>query len=489
MRLENMRDEFPQMPEEMRKMVEWEVARQMKIERPLYREEKQNKRGFSGKRLAMFGLAATLCLGLTAAAGSRIYQMYSEKEGNYGVKTGVTATGTTTDTIPEVEIQVGYLPETLYECADLCGPGKYHCKDEETPHTTGVTLVKWVMDSEGDLEAMQDTNVVEQTEMEINGHEAVYLKKQFLSGGGTNYSRVLYILYPEVQHIVQMYVSDGVPEEEMIKMAESIELVPTGEVLEAEDAYTWNDYALQQEDTVTQESKYTASLEEMANLHSIGEEIPIEVFAQKEDGEWDVMEGITVKVADVQVADDLSLLTASEYVDEKWKEAIGDDGKLEMDTVQYVKHGDGVNTIDEVVKTEEKAQKLVYVTLEYTNTSDQELQNVLFFHSMLALEEQEEGYAFREWVKQQEDGTWDEAVSSSVTHLGEMGYYDVHGGERANNYISDLQPGETAAVHIACIAHEEDLPYLYLNLVDSSYEFGEKEMEVGYVDIRQNQEY
>lgn len=488
MRLEKMREEFPQMPEEMRKMVEWEVARQMKTERPEL--EKGRRRGgwISGKKLAVIGLAATMLMGLTAAAGAKIYQMYSEKEGNYGVKIGVTATGTTMDTIPEVEIQVGYLPETLYECTDLCGPGKYHCKDEETPHTTGVTLTKWVMDSEGDLEARQDVNVVEQTEMEINGHEAVYLKKQFLSDSVTNYSRILYIMYPEVQHIVQMYVSDEVPEEEMIKMAESIELVPTGETLGAEDAYTWNDGVAQQEETEVIESKYIASREEMANLHAMGETIPMGVHAETLEGE--IVDGaeIQITVTDVQVADDFSLLEKSEYVDERWKNAVDADGKLETDTVQYVKSGDGIDTLDEIVKTEEKVQKLVYVTLEYTNTGEQQLQNVLFFHTMLAIEEWEDGYAYCDWIRQQEEGSWDKMVKTSVTSLGEMYYYDIHGGERGNNYIPSIAPGETVTLHIASIVHEDQLPYLYLDLTGSSYEFSEQGLEVGYVDIRQNQE-
>lgn len=485
MRVENMREEFPKMPEEMRKMVEWEVARQLKIEPPEFAKAGKRRGWISGKKMVVMGLAATMMMGLTAAAGARIYQMYSEKEGNYGVKTGVTATGTTTDTIPEVEIRVGYLPETLYECADLCGPGKYHCKNEEIPHTTGVTLVRWAMDSEGDLKAMQDVNVVEQTEMEINGHEAVYLKKQFLTDSVTNYSRVLYIMYPEMQHIVQMYVSDGVPEEEMIKMAESIELVPTGEAMDEADVYTWNDAVAQEEETEVIESKYTASREEMANLHAMGETIPMGVHAETLEGDIIDDAEIQITVTDVQVADDLSLLEKSEYVDEQWKNAVDADGKLEKDTVQYVKSGDGIDRLDEIVKMEEKAQKLVYVTLEYTNTGEQQLQNVHFFHTMLAMEEWGDGYAYCDWIRQQEEGNWDRMINSGVSSLGEMYYYDIHGGERGNNYIPGIAPGETVTLHIANIVHEDQLPYLYLDLTGSGHEFSEQGLENGYVDIRQ----
>lgn len=489
MRLENMREGFPQMPEEMRIMVEKEVARQIKIERPeFHKKQKKATGGIYGKKLAIIALAATMVMGLTAAAGARIYQMYSEKEENYGARIGVNASGTATNVIPEVDIQVGYVPEGMYECTDLCGKGKYHYENTEIPHTGGITLVKIVMDSEGDLNAMTEANVVEREEMIINEHEAVLLKKHMISGGGVNYSRIIYVLYPEVQHILQMFVGDDVPEEEMIKMAESIELVPTGNTVDEANAYTWNDQVEQEKDVIIRESKLTASKEEMENLHDMGEDIPVMVYAETPDGERGHTEGIQIKVSKVQVSDDLSLLEKTEYVDERWKNAVGDDGKLVMDTVQYVKSGDGINTIDEIVKTEEKAQKLVYVTLKYTNTGEQELRNVLFYHTMLAMEEWEEGYAYCDWIKQQEEGTWDRMVNTSAAGLGEMYYYDIHDEEQGKNYISSLAPGETVTLHIASIVHEDQLPYLYLDLTGPSHEFSERGLETGLVDIRQEHE-
>ena len=45
-----------------------------------------------------------------------------------------------------------------------------------------------------------------------------------------------------------------------------------------------------------------------------------------------------------------------------------------------------------------------------------------------------------------------------------MWYYDVHGGERHNNYITNLKAGETATVHMAWLVPEDELGCLYLNL-------------------------
>ena len=52
--------------------------------------------------------------------------------------------------------------------------------------------------------------------------------------------------------------------------------------------------------------------------------------------------------------------------------------KLITNTLSYVKLGDGVDTVDEVVKTGSVPQKLVYVTVTYTNQSEEEINHMLY---------------------------------------------------------------------------------------------------------------
>ena len=59
MKLENMNQEFPKMPDAMRKMIEQEVEQQL--------QKKTSK--FTGRRVMIAALAATLALGTTAFAG------------------------------------------------------------------------------------------------------------------------------------------------------------------------------------------------------------------------------------------------------------------------------------------------------------------------------------------------------------------------------------------------------------------------------------
>ena len=68
-----------------------------------------------------------------------------------------------------------------------------------------------------------------------------------------------------------------------------------------------------------------------------------------------------------------------------------------------------------------------------------------------------------------------------------MDYYDVRGGERNNNYIPSIKPGETVTVHLAKVVNEDELDKMYLVLdgEGNRLEFSENALKAGYVDIRQ----
>lgn len=68
-----------------------------------------------------------------------------------------------------------------------------------------------------------------------------------------------------------------------------------------------------------------------------------------------------------------------------------------------------------------------------------------------------------------------------------MSYYDVRGGERGNNYITELKAGETKTVHVGFVVNEDELPYLYLNLntAGDTASFSDSALKQGLVDIRQ----
>lgn len=509
MRLENLNKEFPRTPDNIRTIIEQEVMQQMnhKPDFPAGRDSEITQKEkyptttkrLSLKKTAVIALAATMVLGTSVFAGTTLYRIYTEKEGTYGVKTGFTAdpetsaavnTSTTqaenTDSygnapssLPIVSIQNNYIPQGMV-AADDNSPGKMYY--EETPYRGGISMVLIAMDDDMSKASLQvlDTNVTFSEELTISGHDAVYLEKE------SEYNKIFYVAYPEVWHILQVYAGKDTTKEEVIKVIENTELVPTGEECSFADAYTWSDFASPVEEYDADfESSLTASAEELENTHRIGEAFALNTFADTETEEFVDTNVITAKVTDVQISDDLSTIQNSEYLDESITDAVGSDGKLLPNTISYIKSGDGVDTLDEVLKTEHISQKLVNVTVEYTNTGDVPLKNILFMGFFTGLQEEEGAFTIYDRAKLKQEG--DEVSYAGPGSFGEMQFYDVHGGERSNNYIPSLNPGETISIQMARIINEDELPYMYLDLCSSgsSYEISEESLKQGYVDIRQ----
>lgn len=484
MKLENLKDEFPQMPEEMRTMVEREVQRQMKVERPRFGRRKQRR------RIAALALASALGLSVTAFAGVKLYQIYVKPEGAYGVKTGVLMEENTGDTsgktgsdaqekqVPEVELRAGYLPEGMVEAP---GGGKFYYED--TPQQGGISCSMSVMEAGDSGSELLTTNVTFSEEISVSGHEGVYLELHQANPQEKDFGKRMYIAYPEVSRMLELFVGNDVTKEEVLKFAENLELAPTGEWLDREKLYTWSDL-VQQQKGETMDVKLSASREEMANTHEIGEAFILETMAETEQGE-SVDPKLEVKVTQVQVADDLSLLEKESCVPEEWKQALDENGKLAENEVLYMKNGDGIDTVDEQIDTETVGQRLVYATVELTNTEEETLKNVLYFGGLIGLEE--EGDTFTLYDRSTRKEGCDQAENTGIARISEMKYFDVQGGENTNgsNYITTMEPGETVTVNMGFVVNEDELGYLFFYMDGGSYEFSESGLETGYVDIRQ----
>ncbi len=491
MRLEDLKYEFPEMSEEMRAMIEREVEKQVKTERPQFQKSRR-----AVGRTAAASIAAVLFLGTTAFAGVSLYRMQREQVGNYGVNVtisedggsaaGTEAAGTASSgapqEVPNVKMEAGYLPEGMVQTEN----GKYSF--ENALYKGGVSIVFYRMDTGDSQFEMLHEDVVSSEDITVNGYQGVYLEFPHLYEEEITFNQRIYVAYTDVHHVMEMYVASDVSKEEAIKIAEGIKLTPTedtqGEDLVAD--WDWSSYLKSREENVQNEaadseSRVTVSKEEMKNTHGIGESFSAEKTGSEQ------YKGLMVQVSDVQVADDLSFLNEA-FVDEDLKEQTGADGKLLPATIQYIKQG-GTDSLSEVVSSREVPQKLVYATVEYTNTGDAGLSEVLFFGSLVRMEEKDGKMKIatpESYEEPAEGDAWSRAVNKGYG-FSEMPYYDVHGGERDNNYISSIKPGETVTVHMGWIVTEEELGELYLSLdtFGGAYEFSDTSLEMGYVDIRQ----
>ena len=154
-----------------------------------------------------------------------------------------------------------------------------------------------------------------------------------------------------------------------------------------------------------------------------------------------------------------------------------------------MKEGDGVNTLDPVIRTEEEPQKLVCVTVDYTNTGTETWKDIMFNGTINILEPA--GTVAKIWRADtqtpSENDAWTYVAVAGHSFNTEVGLYDVKGGERSNNYIDSLAPGETVTVHWAFAVPEEKLGEMYFDLGNTCNLTSD--LTDGYVtDIRQQEQ-
>ena len=507
MQLEDIKEEFPVMPEEMRAMVKREVEKQVKTASSASRRRKGMPR-----RYLIVAFAAVMVMGMTVFAGS-LYRMRTKDNGKYGVDISVerdgegtaVAEGAQNESIPgnpkdqggqsdpalqepfviePVKVTLSYLPEGMVRIED--DYGKYCYAD--AMYQGGVTVCLYRMDTGSEAFAMQFTGIADRQELSVNGYDGIYLRFADIYEDEIIFNQRVYVMYPDRHYVLEMFAGSNVTKEDAIAIAEGIELTPATE--EECDKYAsvmnWSEYVRSMEEAETAQGGLDSFDEaaqvprdRMNHTHAVGE-----TFSLGADKDY------SVRVAEVQVLDHIRALNWDLLDSDEKKElseATDADGNLLPGTMDYVRYGDGVDTLTEVVRQEQVAQKLVYITIEYTNTGDTRLTDVLFWGNLLRIVEDGDNVRIREGKEPGEGDQWDAVQMRGVARNREMFYYDVHGGDRGNNYIPVIEPGETVTVHLAWVVPEEELPYLYLNLdtEGGAYIFSDTSLAIGYVDIRQ----
>ena len=464
MRIRDARNAAPDMPDMIGERVRAEVNRQ------LAQGERVYKRKWTAARVLAVAALCIACLS-TVAYAAVLYRMTLEKRGAYSVEMNVSAEGSAEvpDVIHRLAITPGYVPEGMVWRAE---DGRI--ADPDTPHRGGVSVSCMLLAGDGeDALSVTGKNVVESEQRTFAGREGVYLRFDDLRRDGTFNQRII-LLCPEFHWVVTLYIGDDVSKEDAIKIAENLDIAQTEATVDMENLIPWG----YEDAEVEPEALPTSVAAGEIELHGAGEAFSVPAHCSNAD-EADV----SVRVEGVQIADDLSLL--GDDVPEDWQSAVGEDGKLVANTLAYIKAGDGVNTLDTVVRTEQSAQKLVFVTLTYTNETDAALEDVLYNGALMRIVE-DGGMLTVVTDAQLAGGGIDMVSGDSAAAMGEMGYWSPRPNiGNGGNYIARLAPGESATVNMAWIVNESDLAHMFLNVTGgASYAFDGTTLARGIVDLR-----
>lgn len=476
MRLEEMKNDIPETPDFIHKMIQNEVAKQIQDPKVAVMRRKR----WTVPKAVAVAAACTLAVSSAAYAGVNLYHWILEKQGSYGISVkidaGSAAKEALPDEIPEVDMFARYVPEGM-QWTD-----EYHLQYPENSQNGGLSFAFDLLDKNDLDQVVQDQNVVESEERTFGDYQGIYLKYNHIITDGS-FNQRIYLVCPDLYRVLTVYIGDDVSKEDAIKVVENLVLSEDTTMVKTSSLPTWSQ-ALSERSEVDGEELLTSIEAGKLPVHQIGDTFNLDVSGESQNGEY-LTETISVCVDSVQIADDLKLLDP-EKIPKEWTNAVGADGKLLTNTLDYVKSGDGIDSLDEIVKSEEVKQKLVYATVTYTNNSEQEMDHMLYMGALLTMRE-ENGKA-QIYVPMEQTGEgYDRITWEGVARTEEMAYNSVSENYgNGGNYIPSIKPGESVQLNMAWIVNENDLENLYLNLNGDggTYAFSEEMLKNGLVDIR-----
>ena len=311
-------------------------------------------------------------------------------------------------------IQLGYVPEGYVEYGNG-GNGttlhKLHKADGSGGLTVGISDYSYRVDF---------SFVSSYEETEIGGIKADILNRE----GDIDYSHIILIFYEDLGQLVTIYGHRDIPLDELEKVAENIQLEPTGE------------------------APYVPEVKAEAEK---GEEPPaVQAQIVREDQKigWnepiDVSDGMTFTVKNIELKDNINGLDENYLVETKDDYAmyLNEDGTFKDVELGYtawenntmVKKSQGTGYV-----------KMAYVTMDVANTTDTDLTDAFVYGTLGRIgTDDNSGYLIGSDVL---EGWW-------VPASGEPFYYDGSDYTDSTNdnkhlFFSDLKAGETRTVHLA----------------------------------------
>ena len=117
MRLDELKNDFPDIPDFVHDMIQEEVEKQVNSSNitPIQRKSKFNR---SISRVAAAAAVCIIATSTVAYAGTKFYHMYLEKQGNYGTLTTIKSDENSEDVklpeeIHEISVTSNYIPEGM----------------------------------------------------------------------------------------------------------------------------------------------------------------------------------------------------------------------------------------------------------------------------------------------------------------------------------------------------------------------------------------
>ena len=385
-------------------------------------------------------------------------------------------------TVDNYSLELAYEPKTLSKdpvtTADETIPKGQHVEFFSQDFSQSLKVSILYCDTD---EALAISHVAESETIDINGRSAILIK----TNRENSHRLQLFIPYPNENRIVSINANDNLYDE-AIAVAQGISLVPNG-TIDYERLWLASDYIQPRQSSEDRNTYLQVSHQQMEHLHHVGETFALINEASNSSNGENTTSTLQATVAKVEKSDTLTSLSCKSLIPDEWYDLANPDGTLKTAPIVFKKQGDGINTLDETIETNYVPLKLIHVSIDYTNNTDKTLNDVSFFGGLVSATENKESYTVFNRADQVAGA--DKINVLPKIGVGEMIYYDVNGTQPTNdldhpNYLTSLQPGQTATVHMAWLVPQDEANQLFLTLNSTGTTFDNDALKLGYVDLR-----
>ena len=280
-------------------------------------------------------LIAAVLLSCTAFACSEVYNTWFQKTGNYSGKVEVTDNKAN---IPDnISFELGYLPEGM-SVSKTEAPYKYDYNGG-----FGLSFNFWRADS---LEKNQYKNIVSTESLVVEDKNV-----EILTINNTD-NKLALIYFEDIGVIVECYYNGAIDNGDIIKIIENFKIIETNESNAVVFDGTNKGASLP--------ADYVSS--DVVKFYKMGE-------VCKNGYDMSNNASFSVKIVDCKILDNADSIN-KENVNPSLEieKYIDSEGNVKQYVREDVEYGDGVNTLDTIIRSETVERKIVAVTMNIENT-------------------------------------------------------------------------------------------------------------------------
>ncbi len=389
-------------------------------------------------RCVVIAIVLLVMIPVTVFGAVKLFSVEPKKVSNFGISFSVTPN----PQAPKYIKMVVDLPDGFEEMKNT-GRAKYHRTgtDEHAfsilpMHITKKTDLKEV---ETDVEGLKQITLSD------------HLAYEVIAVDGYRGLDRYYVWFENANVLMLIYRGDNVTFDELEEFVKGIKFVKGTEsdhdsFYEPDEA----DHSIPKDDAPYDIKKTFVELDK--------DEIVTFFQINEETNDTDIL--IKSYIKDIQIKDDINGLNKdgiNKFFD--ILQVADSDGVLLPETIEIWQNGDGVHTKTEFVKSEEKAQQLVLIDIEFENTSDKDVE-LYIPHRLETLKKTEKGeFELSTVIDKEKNITANPYCDTEIFYLSE------HGDDEKSFYIPTIKAMETKTITVGfrCAKDQVDNAYVTLS--------------------------